>query len=139
MPDPIPQKITQHHPSARELDDLELLLNGGYAPRTGYDVDGPVSLVRPEGLDGTIELVDAEGLPLARVGADGTVTGLAAPVTGAFRRLHLAPADVRTAYAGALPVAVAAPLTDDDLARISEARAGRPVLLLALTGHGTPQ
>ncbi len=34
---------------------------------------------------------------------------------------------------------VAGPLTDADLARIREAARGRPVVLLALTGHGTPE
>ena len=34
---------------------------------------------------------------------------------------------------------VAAPLTDQDLALVDRTRAGRPVLLLALTGTGTPQ
>ncbi len=138
MPETTP--LPQHCPSPRELDDLELLLNGGLAPRSGYDADGPISLALPDALAGqSVQLVDPEGMPLARLSPDGTVTGLAAYETGAFRRLHLSPATTRERYAGALPVALVGPPTKDDLARIEQQRADRPVLLLALSGHGTPR
>jgi sulfate adenylyltransferase len=134
-----PVPTPQYCPSQRELDDLELLLNGGYAPRTTYDDQGPVRLELPEPLRGTpVELVDPEGLPLARVDAGG-LTALGAPSHGPFRRLHLSPAEVRAQHPDALTVPVAGPLTDPDLAAIDEARAGRPVVLLALVGAGTPQ
>lgn len=144
MPEPTSQ-IPQHCPSPRELDDLELLVNGGLAPRTGYDAVGPITLALPDEVAvqsraaGAVELVDPEGLPLARVANDGTVTSLAPHEVGAFRRLHLSPDRVRATYDGALSVPVAGPLTDADLTRIDEHRDGRTVLLLALTGAGTPQ
>ena len=56
----------QFCPSPRELDDLELLLNGGLAPQVNFD-DGPVRLELPAELveADEVELVDPEGLPLA--------------------------------------------------------------------------
>ncbi|MEP6813995.1 MAG: adenylyl-sulfate kinase [Marmoricola sp.] len=144
MPEPTSQ-IPQHCPSPRELDDLELLVNGGLAPRTGYDAAGPITLALPDEVAvqtaaaGAVELVDPEGLALARVANDGTVTSLAPHEAGAFRRLHLSPGQVHEAYDGALSVPVAGPLTDVDLTMVGERRDGRTVLLLALTGAGTPQ
>ncbi len=89
----MPHALPQHCPSPRELDDLELLLNGGYAPRTTYDAagapDAVVTLDLPETLRGQdIELVDPEGLPLARLAADGSLTALSHPAFGPFRRLQ---------------------------------------------------
>ncbi len=134
--DPVP--VPQFCPSPRELDDLELLLNGAYAPRTTYDET--IRLDLPEELAGAaeVELVDPEGLPLARWTPTG-LTALSAPSHGPFRRLHLAPAEVRDAHPGALVVPVAAALTSDDLDRIAGAASGRDIVLLALCGHGTPQ
>jgi sulfate adenylyltransferase len=129
----------QFCPSQRELDDLELLLNGGYAPRATYDDDGPVRLELPAPLRGeAVELVDPEGVPLARYDA-GRLTAMGAPSHGPFRRLHVAPAEVRAQHPDALTVPVAGPLTVDDLDAIEGARRGRPVVLLALVGTGTPQ
>jgi sulfate adenylyltransferase len=130
----------QYCPSPRELDDLELLLNGGLAPLRTFQDDGPVRLERPTELAGAdpIELVDPEGLPLARL-AGSQLTALSAASHGPFRRLHLSPDQVRTLHPGALTVPVAGPLTTLDLAAISDVRADRPVVLLALTGTGTPQ
>ncbi|MBO9521798.1 MAG: adenylyl-sulfate kinase [Nocardioidaceae bacterium] len=126
----------QYCPTPRELDDLELLLNGGLAPLTNF-TDGPVSLTLPDGLT-EAELVDPEGLPLARYTPD-SLTALSAPSYGPFRRLHLAPAETRSRYDGALTVPVASALSTADLAAIQAARGGRRVLLLALVGTGTPQ
>lgn len=130
----------QFCPSPRELADLELLLNGGLAPLTTFSPDSPIQLDLPEDLRGAdeVELVDPEGLPLALLRTDG-LTELTRPAYGPFRRLHLTPAQTRASYAGALTVPVAGALTDQDLARITDARAGRPVLLLAFVGIGTPQ
>lgn len=130
----------QYCPHPRELDDLELLLNGGLAPLTSFETEGPVSLnLPPELADAEeLELVDPEGLPLAIWTRSG-LTALARPAYGAFRRLHLTPAEVAEEYAGALTVPVAAALTQDDLDRIAAARDGRAVVLLALCGAGTPQ
>jgi sulfate adenylyltransferase len=130
----------QYCPSQRELDDLELLLNGAFAPLRTFEDDSPVSLHLPDGLATAeaVDLVDPEGLPLARFSASGLVP-LASPSHGPFRRLHLAPDDVRTRHPDALTVPVAGPLTETDLAAIGHARGGRPVVLLALVGTGTPQ
>jgi len=134
---PVP---AQFCPSPRELDDLELLLNGGLAPLTTFSVDGPVRLELPAELRDAdeVELVDPEGLPLALLTGTG-LTALSVPAYGPFRRLHLSPAEARSRYAGALTVPVAAPLTSQDLAVISAARSGRSVVLLAFVGTGTPQ
>jgi sulfate adenylyltransferase len=130
----------QFCPTPRELDDLELLLNGGLAPLTDFSDDGPVRLSVPAELAGAEEweLVDPEGLPLARRTAAG-LTQLAVPAYGPFRRLHLTPAAVAEQYVGALTVPVAGPLTEADLDAIKAVRGDRTVILLALTGAGTPQ
>ncbi len=131
----------QHCPSARELDDLELLLSGALAPLENFDVSDPgITLsLPPELADATeVELVDPEGLPLA-LWTPERLTALATPAYGPFRRLHLTPAEARRTYDGALVVPVAAPLTDQDLALIEQTAAGRDVVLLALNGTGTPQ
>ena len=121
-------------PSPRELDDLELLLSGAYAPRDRFD-----DVVTLDAPDGELELVDPEGLPLARRASDGTLEQLSRPSHGPFRRLYLTPAQVREQYADALTVPVAGPLTEDDIKAIDRERGGKPVVLLALTGTGTPQ
>jgi sulfate adenylyltransferase len=132
----------QHCPSPRELDDLELLLSGALAPLANFgDVSDPgITLSLPPELADApeIELVDPEGLPLALYTRE-SLTPLATPAYGPFRRLHLTPAEARTSYDGALVVPVAAPLTEDDLALVAEKAAGRDVVLLALNGTGTPQ
>ncbi len=132
----------QHCPSARELDDLELLLSGALAPLANFsDVSDPgITLSLPPELADApeVELVDPEGLPLARWSPE-RLTALATPAYGPFRRLHLTPVEARRPYDGALVVPVAAPLTDQDLALIEETAAGRVVVLLALNGTGTPQ
>ena len=105
------------------------------------DVSDPgITLVLPPELaDATeVELVDPEGLPLA-LWTPERLTQLATPAYGPFRRLHLTPAEARREYDGALLVPVAAPLTEQDLALIEETAAGRAVVLLALSGTGTPQ
>ncbi|RNL77481.1 adenylyl-sulfate kinase [Nocardioides marmorisolisilvae] len=130
----------QFCPTPCALDDLELLLNGGFAPQTNFDDEGPIRLALPAELadEAEIEIVDPEGLPLA-TWTPGGLTPLSAPSYGPFRRLHLDPTSARAQHAGALTVPVAAALTDDDLAAIQEAREGRDVVLLAFVGSGTPQ
>ncbi len=137
MPDaPVPQ----HCPTPRELDDLELLTTGALAPVTRFGEPGsPVTLTLPPGLAEApvVELVDPEGLPLARVTTgSGEVETLTHPQYGAFRRLYLSPAAVRESYAGATFVPTDDALTDDQLAEL--AGLGGRVVLLALVGHGTP-
>ncbi|GAB2974698.1 adenylyl-sulfate kinase [Nocardioides montaniterrae] len=136
----------QHCPTPRELDDLELLTGGALSPIEGYDELGsPVVLDLPAEVDTelaagrSVELVDPEGLPLARVtrAADHslTVTALTHAQYGPFRRLHLSPDAVRQQYAGRTFFTVDDVLTDAQLAQIREAG---PAVVLALVGHGTP-
>ncbi|MET0998149.1 MAG: adenylyl-sulfate kinase [Marmoricola sp.] len=146
----------QYCPTPRELDDLELLLSGALAPLTAFhDPSDPgVTLaLPPEVADAPeVDLVDPEGLPLARYVLGGRAASeasdqsrprhliaLSTPAYGPFRRLHLTPAQVHEQYAGALTVPVAAPLTVDDLELITRTANGRAVVLLALNGTGTPQ
>ncbi|HET6652625.1 MAG TPA: adenylyl-sulfate kinase [Nocardioides sp.] len=157
MPTPVPQ----HCPTPRELDDLELLVHGALAPLTGFEPAGglvtlhvPADVAEAAQAAGELELVDPEGLPLARVavestfdaGDTGETVGIAGPVTplthaefGAFRRLYKSPGQVRADHG---PETLTVPVTDAltlvDLDRIREKSGGDPVLLLALTGHGTP-
>ena len=128
----------QHCPSPRELDDLELLLSGALAPRTTFD--DVITLDLPAGLrdEPVVELVDPEGLPLARLDAHG-LTALAAPAYGAFRRLHLTPREATRKYGERLVVSLHRPPTERDLEEIRIVAHGGPVLLLALVGSGTPR
>jgi sulfate adenylyltransferase len=132
----------QYHPSPREQDDLELLVSGALDPLTGFNEPGSqVTLTLPlEILDaarehGLVELVDPEGLPLAHVDLEGRVTPLAHPEFGPFRRLYLTPDQAQEQYAGRTWVPVDDALTDRQLEALAEVG---PVVLLALTGDGTP-
>ncbi|WP_343061567.1 adenylyl-sulfate kinase [Nocardioides luti] len=135
--------VPQHCPSPRELDDLELLASGALAPTTAFDEPGsPVTLTLPDAVAeaaasaGAVELVDPEGLPLARVTVPG---GHVEPLThaqyGPFRRLYLTPTQVREQYAGRTFVPVADAVTAPQLESLA---AAGPLALLALVGHGTP-
>ncbi|GAA1520046.1 hypothetical protein GCM10009788_24820 [Nocardioides humi] len=140
-----PPPLPQHCPTQRELDDLELLTSGAAAPIRGFNEPGsPLTLSLPDDLvthlDGgdEIELVDPEGLPLARVSS--VLRGLAVtPLThaqfGPFRRLHLTPAAVREQYAGRTFVPVTDLMTD---VQVEQLRGLGPVVLVALVGTGTP-
>ncbi len=132
--------LPQYCPSPRELDDLQLLTVGAFRPLTGFNEPGsPVRLNLPSELHDVseVELVDPEGLPLARIDADGNVTTLAHAAYGPFRGLHLTPGEVRKAYAGSTFVPVTAALTVDEVESLQPID-GR-VVLLALVGAGTPE
>lgn len=141
--------LPQHCPSPRELDDLELLLNGALAPTTAFNEPGsPITLTLPPELEtaaraaGGVELVDPEGLPLARVDlpadpasdhpAGWPTRALTHAQYGAFRRLYRAPGEA----SGRTIVPVTGPITQHQ--RDSLAAEG-PVCFLALVGHGTPE
>ena len=79
--------------------------------------------------------MDPEGLPLARVAADGEVTALTHAQFGPFRRLYLTPAQAREQHAGATFVPVTDALDEHQVARLAAVE-GR-VVLVALVGHGT--
>ena len=126
--------MIQHCPTPTELDDLELLVSGAYAPLTRFNEPGsPVTLALPDGAT-EAELVDPEGLPLARVGANGEVEALTHAQYGPFRRLHLTPAQTREQHSGATFVPVVDALTESDL---DELRGLGRVVLVALMGTGT--
>ncbi len=127
--------MIQHCPTPTELDDLELLVSGAYAPVTRFNEPGsPVTLALPDGAT-EAELVDPEGLPLARVSADGSLEPLTHAQYGPFRRLHLTPAQAREQHAGATFVPVVDALTEADL---DDLRGLGRVVLVALMGTGTP-
>lgn len=137
--------MPQHCPTPRELDDLELLTSGAAGPIVGFNEPGsPITLDLPEALEThldeghEVELVDPEGLPLARVAR--TLRGLSVePLThaqfGAFRTLHVPPDVARERYAGRTVVPVTDLVTDTQLEQL---RGLGPVLLAALVGAGTP-
>ncbi|WP_230486767.1 adenylyl-sulfate kinase [Nocardioides anomalus] len=140
MPTP---PVPQHHPTPVELDDLELLSTGALSDLRAFNEPGsPVTLALPDDVAaqarsvGAVELVDPEGLPLARVSwPEGVVEPLTHPQYGPFRDLALAPAAYREQYAGRTVVPVTEPLTT---AQLEELAPLGPVTLLALTGTGTP-
>lgn len=138
--------LPQHCPAPRELDDLELLGSGALAPLTAFGEPGsPVTLDLPDAIaaEPVVELVDPEGLPLARVSlaADGRreVEPLTRPQHGPFRRLHLSVAEVRERYAGATFVPVTGPVTGAQFDELAERTHDSRLVLLALVGHGTPE
>ncbi|MFJ9391669.1 adenylyl-sulfate kinase [Nocardioides sp. NPDC101246] len=133
--------VPQYSPSPRELDDIELIVAralpgplNALESALRLDLPGDVELAAKDA--GAVEIVDPEGLPIARVTwPAGEVTGLSSPAYGPFRRLYLTPSQAREAYAGRTVVPVADALTTAEIAEIA---ALGPVLLLALVGHGTP-
>ena len=152
-----PPQVTpapQYCPTPRELDDLELLTHGVIEPSAVTDDPAGVTLRLPREVatqGAVVELVDPEGVPLARVSVEGTyevdaeqagVVGSVEPLQhneyGAYRRLYLSPEQVRSQHPGAITVPVAGPLTEEDLREIQADAADRPVVLLAFTGAGTP-
>jgi sulfate adenylyltransferase len=160
-------RVPQWTPTPRELDDLDLLVLGCFAPALdGFvapdESPAPVTLTVPAttaevaSAVGHLDLIDPEGAPLARLTvtrswatADDGRVGLVGPVEpqahnefGPFRRLHVPPATVHeTRPADAwLAVPVHRPLLDSDLDAISRAAKdlGRTPLLLACVGDGMP-
>ncbi len=132
----------QHHPTPRELDDLELLTIGALAPVTRFNEPGSAVTLQlpPELVDAAaVELVDPEGLPLAVVHTDTeggwVVESLTHAQHGPFRRLYLTPAQVREQYAGRTFVPVTDALTESQLGQLEGVG---PTVLLALVGAGTP-
>jgi sulfate adenylyltransferase len=133
----------------------------GFVDPHGDQSGDPLTLVVSEAAadgavaTGTIDLIDPEGAPVARLdvtgswGAGDSRRGLVGPVTrlahtefGAFRRLHTSPKQLHahSDRATLLAVAVRGPLSNADLATIGRAadESGRRPLLIALVGEGMP-
>ncbi len=145
--------LPQFCPTPRELDDLELLATGALAPLTAFHVtdrrgageaslETLVSLTLPGDVRraaeqaGAVELVDPEGLPLARVAIpSGEVEPLTHAQYGPFRDLYLTPAQARDQYAGRTWVPVTDAFTET---QVEQVRGLGPVVLVALVGTGTP-
>ncbi|MFC4787258.1 adenylyl-sulfate kinase [Nocardioides sp. MAHUQ-72] len=135
--------VPQHCPLPRELDDLELLVGGAFAPTSAFNEPGsPVTLTLPAGVAeqaeaaGAVELVDPEGLPLARVQLpSGAVEPLTHAQFGPFRSHYLTPAQAQEQHAGRTFVPVTDALTSAQLEALAPAG---PLALLALVGAGTP-
>ncbi len=135
--------VPQHCPTPVELDDLELLASGALGEPRAFNQPGSrVTLTLPEPVEteahavGAVELVDPEGLPLARVSwPGGAVDPLTHAQYGPFRELALTPTAYREKYAGRTVVPVSDPLTTADVEELSGLG---PVTLLALNGTGTP-
>lgn len=151
------------HVEGAELDLVELVLLGLLRQDGFVSLGDPAGAALPFGLPvppalaatvlpGTrVALHDAEGVPVAllsveqtwldddrEVVAAGPVSALRPLTHGPFRRARLTPAAVDSWLAGRQPyvVTTANPLTSEDLAQIGAAARDRPVLLLALIGHG---
>jgi sulfate adenylyltransferase len=144
-------------PTARELDDLELLGLGLLSPVSGFTGPGDVPritlVVDPDVGDsaaaaGSLDLLDPEGVTLStlrvtstyhaddgRTGVVGDVSTTTPREYGPFRRYHVAP-DGDT---DRLAVVVRRPLTMDDLEVIRSSADGRRVVLLPFTGIGSPR
>jgi sulfate adenylyltransferase len=163
------QTTAQWTPTARELDDLDLLVNAAFAPaltgfvdpRTAGDAAPITLLVSTETAEhaagsGRLDIIDPEGAPLARltvtgtwpgpkglVGLVGSVSRLAHNEFGAFRRLHQSPTQVHESHPpdSLLAVPVIRPLTATDIAAIARrsAQSGVVPLLLACVGAGMPR
>lgn len=132
----------QYCPAERTLADLVLMADGVIAPV--FEPPGGYVVLDAGGVTATqLELVDPEGVPVARVevaGNDGThvwgpVTLLARSEYGAFRHLRLGPAQLEEQYRGWATVPVSGPLTSTDLDTIRALNGS--VVLLVLCDPGT--
>ncbi len=136
------RRMLQWTPSQRELDNLELVTLGA-VPADSLDLAAPAELAaRLEDAGGALEILDPEGVPLARfTPADGRVEPLAHPAFGPFRQYVVPPAQVRAEHPHAFVVPVTRPLGREALAtvRAHQQTTGLEPLLLVCTGVGSPQ
>src|SRR5690625_3056612 len=152
-------------PAPGVLDDLELMRHAAVGRWVGKLVGqrfepapAPFQLHAPRDVAtraheaGTLELTDAEGAHAATVTVDniydvdectagiaGTPHTFAESPPRPFAGLYRSPEDVvDIAGNNAVTVPVTGALTSQDVHDVQQTAAGRPVILLALTGHGTP-
>lgn len=121
----------QWTPTPVELADLELLSIGAWPSDLPFHID------LPDDLSDTVELLDPEGLPLAKLDvASGEVTPLAHPQFGPFRRHHRPPAEVRREHPDAVAVLVRNPPSVRDVERVRErvVSTSRTPVVLVTTG-----
>ncbi|MCY7372609.1 MAG: adenylyl-sulfate kinase [Spirochaetaceae bacterium] len=134
--------VPQYCPTPAELDDLELLMTGALRPTVAFNEPGSVVTLRlpPDVVESArradaVEIVDPEGLPLARVRIPGgAVEPLEHTQYGPFRRFYLPPAETRRRYAGRTFVPLATPLSEVQISSLADAG---PLVLLPLVGHNT--
>ncbi|WP_068259773.1 adenylyl-sulfate kinase [Janibacter limosus] len=128
-------------PPFDQLDALERLRVMATIPGRAAVTLDPASVAAAK-VDG-LEIVDPEGVPIARFAADQITEGgahglpewLGSPSPRPYERLYLSPAQVRSSVSDdALTVVVDRRLLRKDVAEIRAIRAGRPVLLLVLCG-----
>ncbi len=135
-------RVLQWTPSQRELDDLELVTLGAASVST-LAVDVPADVAERAVADGgVVELLDPEGLPLARLTLDtGAIEPLGHPSFGPFRAYVVPPAQVRSEHPSAFVVPVTGPLGTAALQAVRDHAdgTGRTPVLLACTGVGSPQ
>lgn len=154
---PTNRALPQYCPSASVADDLELMrmdvLSARFAEPPGFSqLYVPSDLAGQARDAGAIELTDPEGAKLAEVSIDDTysvtddiagIIGRAHDVTSAgsrpFNHLYRDPVDIHKSIGReTLTVPVTAPLSEDAVREIGESAGDRTVLLLALTGDGSP-
>ena len=145
MPTPA---LPQYCPTPRELDDLELLAVGALAPTVGVQRARqpgharrcpPTWSPQAAAAVGAVELVDPEGLPLARVSVPGRRRRAADP-----RAVRPVPAPLPHPGRDSASGTPAAPSSRSStrsprpqIAALSRGRAAR--CSLPLVGHGTPE
>ena len=148
--------LPQFAPSARELDDVELLRMGVLSPLDRFEESAEVALVVPAEVArwgrerGGIELTDPEGVPLAivqvertypargdDVGVVGRVTALPGTVSRPFGHLYVPPSVPRTELPDdTVTLVLEAPPTAADLEELDARLGSVPPLFLVLAGHG---
>lgn len=145
---PTTAQAVRWHPPRAVLELAELVVDGALPalpPQALLDVeDDAPDEVRAAWREGwAVELEDAEGTPVARVAADGTVAALRPFAHGPLRGRRRAPADVREALdaldaVGATAVLVTGPLPAATVDRVVRraADAGRALLWCAVVGAG---
>ncbi|HET8601476.1 MAG TPA: adenylyl-sulfate kinase [Segeticoccus sp.] len=151
--------VPQYAPTPRELDDLDLLTMGVLAPQrgfgdpsTGVTLELPAAVAEQARAAGAVDLVDPEGAPLATVNIDhvydgpgnslgviGAVGSVRRRAGRIFDRLHRTPDQLRAEIEQPCVLVCDRPPSESDLDAARREAHGRPVVLLALTGHGTPQ